>query len=356
MAQLQFEKEYSGDQIRHLVVKNPNGRILFTGWDRPEIRIRARIEVAGSQVPDEVSPRVEEEDHTMTIKCGRGFHPIPEGIDVQGFVENVVNIGEEVRESVEDIVSGLVKEDTEDDLNELSDKLKILKEKVVEKTHAVSGRFEAYSTGSNVRTDLEIQVPSGISLQAKSMNGVIGCESFQGPVEFKATNGQIRLKSVTGKMELRSVNGLIVMESCHPHQLLAKTLNGPIKGAFTGVSGEIYLKTLNGPIRATFPTDSDLALEIHSVSSPVKVAGGFQSEMRSQRRFSGKLGSGGNAVRIKTVSGPVTVVLSGEPAAPPAPPVPPVAPSAEAPESIVERMVKAGKISPEEAEALKAVL
>jgi len=390
MAQIQFEKEYQTENIRGLSIKNPNGRIEIRGWKKPSIKIEASISVAGTTVSRDVYPKIIEDGDTLIVKCSHGRPAFAEDLDLHGIMENVYEIGDEVRHSVEGVLSEFIHiapeppeppEPPEDPgkgdresrfqhfevnlgaLDELPEKIKEIKKVITEKIRNTDNYKTENAGIHDLKTDLRIFAPSDLTVVAKGMNGVIICEEYLGDITLKATNGQIRLRDVRGEVYVRSMNGLISIESCDTTSLNAKTMNGPIKASFRNVSGEVSLKTLNGPIRAVFPGDSDISMEIRAVSSPVKVASGFQTDLKSQRRFSGKLGKGTHSVFIKSVSGPVTVVTSGD--------VPPVSGTEtvvqkksqplevsqdEGTLSLIDRMVKNGKITEEEAEKLRSVV
>jgi hypothetical protein len=69
----------------------------------------------------------------------------------------------------------------------------------------------------------------------------------------------------------------------------------------------------------TVPENASIRLQAESLSGPIRIPSSIASEIRGIHQFSGKLNTGENTVFLKTLSGPVSVVLSSVPMSPRSP-------------------------------------
>ncbi len=388
MAILNIQKEFLGEGVSELVITNPNGRVEILGWDQSGIQINGSIEVPGDTVPDDVLPTFKESDGMIKIQCGSILSDDagdPDDDDMFGF--DIHRIGSAIEQSVSEVISDVSRtisgkkhhveatetgdndEESEDarpvfSLKALPEKLKELKTKlsVIIDTHKHPNISNA--TSGNTKTHLEIHVPRHLNISVKSLHGVISCQNTTGDVRLHATNGPLRMASLTGNVRSKTMNGPITIEDSSPASLKVKSMNGPIKAVLDSVSGELSFKTMNGPIRVVLPQNTSAELIAKSMSGPVKISSAINATQKSNRKFIGRIGQGGNEIRMKTLTGPITVQVSERMETPitvpepPGPPRPPSAPprSSESPQEIIERMLQDGKITEEEAQKLRSVL
>lgn len=146
---------------------------------------------------------------------------------------------------------------------------------------------------NDVRVDFDVRVPAGVRLVARTVNGAIGAEGLQSPVEARTVNGAVRV-STSVYASAETVNGSIIaaMGSAEwPEPIEFTTVNGAIKLTLPGkLDADFSAETVNGSIETDFP---------------VTVTGHV-----SRRRIQGTIGKGGRRLELGTVNGDI-VLRSG---------------------------------------------
>jgi DUF4097 and DUF4098 domain-containing protein YvlB len=117
----------------------------------------------------------------------------------------------------------------------------------------------------NVSVDYKLWVPSGASVEVKSVSGDVDLESLGGAVKARVVSGSIILRQAAAGADLNTVSGDLTLEN---------------------VTGNVYLKTVSGNIEAVRVKGS---IEAESVSGGIEM-----SEI-----------SGAAGINAKTVSGDV---------------------------------------------------
>lgn len=157
---------------------------------------------------------------------------------------------------------------------------------------AVETRYP-HDNGIDVSVEYHVRVPHRVLLR-----------------RVGTVNGQVRISGVEATGELRSVNGDVeVADSAG--RLSARTTNGNVRLELRRLDagGPISVETVNGSVVLALPADAGAELDVRSVN------GDFRSELPvtlqgslGSREFHGRLGAGGDAIRIRTVNGGIRVV------------------------------------------------
>jgi hypothetical protein len=141
---------------------------------------------------------------------------------------------------------------------------------------------------SDTQVEFTVQVPAGIKLVARTVNGSIDANGLMSDTDATTVNGSVTV-GTSGSARATTVNGTIK----------AAMGQAPTGGKFTTVNGEVMLQlpastnanvrvsTVSGDIRSDFP------LQIDTEPGP--------------KHASGVIGGGGNALDITTVNGAVTL-------------------------------------------------
>ncbi|MBD3291174.1 DUF4097 family beta strand repeat protein [candidate division KSB1 bacterium] len=218
-----------------IFVKNRNGKIFVSGWEKEKIEVYAEIEVKNR------SRREAEEI----------FEKIDITVDKTG---NRVHIEAEVprdnRSSFWDwifggngavVVNYMIKVPQKSNLD----------------LHSTNGRIEVDNVNgrSNLATtngSIEAEKMKG-SLDAHTTNGsiraVVGDFKRSDSIDMKTTNGSIRLtlsSEVQADVRASTVNGAISTD--FPITVQGKFIGKNVNGEINGGGGRIYLKTVNGSI------------------------------------------------------------------------------------------------------------
>jgi len=151
---------------------------------------------------------------------------------------------------------------------------------------ARSGRMS--TRDNDVVVEFRVEVPAGVNLVAKTVNGGIEAEGLGADIEARTVNGSIKATGA-GDVEAETVNGSIEARMGRAdwtgtHEY--KTVNGSIVLGLPGdFSADVKAATVNGEIETDFP---------------LTVSGRFSS-----KRLSGRVGDGGRMLELETVNGAI---------------------------------------------------
>jgi DUF4097 and DUF4098 domain-containing protein YvlB len=143
---------------------------------------------------------------------------------------------------------------------------------------------------NDVRVDFTVQVPAGVRLVARTVNGGIQAQGLQSPVEAETVNGGVSV-TTSGFASAHTVNGSI--------EASLGSANWPESIEFDTVNGEIHLK---------LPAKLDTEVRARTVNGgidtdfPITVQGKF-----SHHQLHGTIGKGGRRLDIGTVNGGIVL-------------------------------------------------
>jgi DUF4097 and DUF4098 domain-containing protein YvlB len=149
------------------------------------------------------------------------------------------------------------------------------------------------SEGIDVSVEYRIRVPARVVLRrVETINGSVSVRGVAGSGLLRSVNGNVELLEGAGRFDARSTNGNVRIE-----------LNQLPPGS------PISIETVNGNVVLALPANADAELDILSMN------GDFRSELPvmlngklSSHDFRGRLGRGGDAVKVRTVNGGIRVV------------------------------------------------
>ncbi|HJR62707.1 MAG TPA: DUF4097 family beta strand repeat-containing protein [Gemmatimonadaceae bacterium] len=145
---------------------------------------------------------------------------------------------------------------------------------------------------SSVRVDFTVRVPSGVKVNASTINGAIAVRGADDEVEVQTVNGGIEAATSRGPIQAQTVNGSIVARM----------------DSLTG-DGDIQLETVNGSITAYMPDSFDAMLDAETVNGrvttdfPITTSGTI-----SPKELRGSIGRGGRTISLETVNGSVRLL------------------------------------------------
>ncbi|MCG3120809.1 MAG: hypothetical protein ALAOOOJD_03698 [bacterium] len=199
-----FEKTYplkSGGEFR---LKNTNGAVQITSWDRNEVKIEAEKVVRGRS-------RDEAERIMKEIEIN-------------------------IRDS-----EGLVDVDTR-----------------LPKRH--DGGFWDWifnGGGASIEVIYWITVPAQVNLSAASVNGEVRAQNISGRADLETTNGRVEVINAAGSVNAETTNGAIevALTQVTPGETMRfSTTNGRIVAEFPpDFSAEVSASTTNGHVDCDFP-------------------------------------------------------------------------------------------------------
>lgn len=139
---------------------------------------------------------------------------------------------------------------------------------------------------NDVTVEWEVQVPRGVHLTARTVNGSIDASGMTGNVIARTVNGRIDV-ATSGIAQAFTVNGSIdatLGRSDWNDELAFRTTNGSVVVGFTSdLNAQVDASTVTGSIETDFP---------------LEVRGRLMN-----RRLSGTVGSGGRTLSMETTNG-----------------------------------------------------
>lgn len=161
--------------------------------------------------------------------------------------------------------------------------------------------------GYQARFDVEIEVPAGVELIAKTVNhGEVRVAGVDGRFDAANVNGPVTLEQMSGSGSARSVNGEVrVAFSRNPAAgCTFKTVNGRIDVSFRpGFAGDLSFQTLNGEVYTDFPY-SPRALPAATAAAE---RGKGRYRYHSRGEFAARIGDGGPALSFSTINGDILI-------------------------------------------------
>lgn len=230
------------------------------------------------------------------------------------------------------------------------------------------------------KVDYSVRIPQGTNLKASCVSSTLNVSGLEGVFKFKTVSGDMHLEKLTGPFKLGAVSGNVTGSNL-AGTLDLNTVSGRVRltdSAFPSadastVSGNLILQTpisdgpyqfssVSGTVRMLVPTDTHCNVELHSVSGNIRSSLPATATKAGHGLKETQIQGGGTLLRLKSVSGgvsietegiPATSVSATEPAStvPPVPPVEPVQPVSDASPSTSEilQRIERGELTVEEA-------
>lgn len=157
----------------------------------------------------------------------------------------------------------------------------------------------------------EIKVPEGIELEKiRSVNGDVRISGPVVDIRATTTNGNISISRASGRLFFSTTNGNVVTEYIEG-EVDARSTNGRIHLEMKSLSDDISARTTNGGISLVIEAkDIDADVEASTTNGRVTIdyPVTIQSGRISSRRLSGRIGSGGPLISLRTTNGPVKIL------------------------------------------------
>ena len=151
--------------------------------------------------------------------------------------------------------------------------------------------FLGFHWGTDAAADLRLEIPPGVKVDAQTTNGTIDISGAHAGGAARTVNGTVVVRQSSGAFDVSSVNGSLRL-------------------ALDSVSATdtLNLETTNGSVRAELPKTFNGAVSLSTVN------GGLHTEMPvtatgslSRRNLDGRIGSGQQLIRVRTVNGGITL-------------------------------------------------
>ena len=165
---------------------------------------------------------------------------------------------------------------------------------------AQTGGMDHLGFGKGLGIHYQVEVPAGLTITLKTMNGGVRLDDVAGKISAATTNGNVSGAAVSGELQ-------------------GSTVNGSVSMALDDVSGDVRLTTVNGAIRLEVPPTANADLDAATVDGGVSVDDklGLAEVSRDRGSFGpatsirGRLNKGGPRVSLQTTNGGVRVSAPG---------------------------------------------
>ncbi len=208
------------------------------------------------------------------------------------------------------------------------------------------------------KVDYMVRVPKSIHLEAscvssslnaadlegtfklKTISGDMDLSKLSGPLKLGAVSGDITGTQLSGVLDLNTVSGRVRMSASSFPSADASTVSGDLSLQTSLSDGPYLFSSVSGSVHLVVPSETRCKVELNSVSGSIRSSLPATSVAMGHGVKITQIQGGGTAVRLKSVSGSVSVETEGVPATTvptteytpmsPVSPVPPASPASPA--------------------------
>jgi hypothetical protein len=160
--------------------------------------------------------------------------------------------------------------------------------------------FSLFHRSNDASADFVAEIPANVAVDARTTIGSVQIDGMTSGVTARTSNGTVQASNVSGPLSLTTTNGNV--------ELSTADVLSP--------SDEIRLTTTNGTIRAELPAgidgNFDLSVVNGAVNSDLSLAASPKS--RRGRHLQGQIGSSTRVVKMRAISGMVSLRTRATPA------------------------------------------
>lgn len=269
-----FEQSVPAEPNGVVTVSNVAGRVAVTGWERPEVAVSARL--------DRDIERVE-----VTSQRGRTLVRVilPERGSRRGGEADL-----EVR----------VPRGSELEVTTVSADIHSRGVLGVQRLRSVSGDIDADMAAA----DVELKTVSG--------DAVLRGRDEPATVRATTVSGDFTLDRGAGTLEVTTVSGDVLANLGAVRSVRLRTTSGDV--SFRGRLAQdatLDAETVSGELQLRTPAESGFSYEVSTFSGDIESCFGAQPERTSKygpgSRLSGRQGKGSASVRVRSMSGEVSI-------------------------------------------------
>lgn len=268
-----FEQKVAADPHGAVDISNVAGSVTVTAWDQPSVEVKAVLD------NDQMQVRVASEQGRTLVSVGH------KGVSFSGGEARL-----EVR----------IPQNSELEVTAVSAKVSSTGVLGTQRLKTVSGKLTA-DVGPG---DTEVKTVSGdIRMRGTGRPGTLRVDSV---------SGDVSLEHGAGDLDATTISGDLHAEVSPGHTVRLHTTSGAI--AFEGTlqrDATLDAESINGDVKIKVPSDGGFEYEVSTFSGDIKSCFGQVAEHASAygpgRRLSGTRGAGGARVRVKSLSGSVTL-------------------------------------------------
>lgn len=265
-ARQQTDTTFSAAGLAEVTVENMTGTTVIRGWDRDQVRVRARHDAR-------VYLDIDASDGELDIEpdSERG---------APGTVHLEIDVPARMVVDVEGVHSAITVE-------------------------GIDGGVDA----ENVNGDVLVRGGRG-DVDVVSVDGVVTIEQVTGRISAESVNNGVRIRNSTGAIDAETVNGPVLLEDVRSADVSASTVNGEVSydGSIED-DGSYVLSSHNGEVVMRMPSGANATVMVSTFNGEFEVEFPVQVRDREARgRFQFQIGAGGARVELDSFGGNVRVL------------------------------------------------
>jgi len=266
-----FEQTVAADPHGTVEISNVSGSLTITGWNQPQVAVSAQL--------DDPAMKVQ-----VTSEHGR----------------TVVNVGRAMRAGGDARLTVRVPQDGDVDATTVSAKLS---------SSGVHGHQRLKTVNGGIVAD----IGAGDS-DVKTVSGDVRLrgEGAPGSLHLDSVSGDVKLEHGAGDIEATTISGDLHIEADPAHGVRLRTTSGDLSfGGRLQHDATLEAESIRGDVRVQAQADAGFAYEVSSFSGDIKDCFGQAAARASEhgpgQRLSGTRGAGEAHIRIKSLSGDVSL-------------------------------------------------
>ena len=174
-----------------------------------------------------------------------------------------------------------------------------------------SGFFDWLSGngGGGASVSYRVEVPRNVKVDVETVNGALSIHGTAGDLKAETTNGAVDVAGVQGKIRLGSTNGAISATDA-AGSVVAETTNGSIEVDLKRVDrgGDMSFETTNGHITLTVPKDIQASISASTTNGHVSTDLPVQLHGKaSKHHLDGDVNGGGGKLRLESTNGGIEI-------------------------------------------------
>lgn len=155
-------------------------------------------------------------------------------------------------------------------------------------------------------------VVSGLEGRAsvRSVSGDVVLDGLSGGADAQTVSGDLETRSLRGDLAFETVSGDLTVVESGPGEVRAKSVSGSLTVDLAETAGDLSISTVSGDVTVRMPEGSGMRVDVKTTSGDLSA--GFDGLVRERKpgksAMSGVLGAGAGRLKVKTVSGDVTLL------------------------------------------------
>jgi DUF4097 and DUF4098 domain-containing protein YvlB len=161
---------------------------------------------------------------------------------------------------------------------------------------------------NTISGDVDVSDVSG-SLSIKAVSADVELNGSKRGLMVETVSGDIEANKVSGTLvEVQTVSGDVVFDRLQAEQVRIKTVSGEMKinGAFPE-NGKVVIKSVSGDANLVLLENAGFEVSLKTHSGDLSSDFALSSQQESRKHKSGKFGSGGVEISMKSLSGDLRI-------------------------------------------------